>query len=191
MGSPYPASIQDEGGETRVQGFVTFTDPSNQPASVPLAVVTVYLQVVATAASAGGNGVAVQQQVSGVCSPGAVTFGDTTVTATIPLTTYAAGAAVATVGDALVSISENSSDAFDLSCRITVQNETGSEAAALVATHTIPESPNGGTYSFQYTDFNLTAITGTDLTYNSETGAIHTTAGGSFWTVASLSGNYD
>ena len=185
MGNPYPANVTDEGGETRIQGFVNFTDSGNQPgATTPVA--TLALSMAAAAPSGGG---ATRQFAPFLTFPADYSnnqLGDQWVTFTAPIATVAADGQVFTVSSGSLSITSNPDDQYALVITVIVQNETGSQSLELNYEEVIAESAEGGTVTLALADITATAITGTDLSFSTESGIVTTTAGGNFTTFVTV-----
>jgi hypothetical protein len=109
---------------------------------------------------------------------------------TVPATTYTSAAEIVQIGAVTVTLSTPSLvDAYDIQVTVLVMSVDSTEVASVAASGSIARGST--TLTLATTDFTLSALTGSDIAYDSATVKITTTAGGVFGFVAQLAGFWD
>lgn len=186
MGSPvtFPITLNRQDGSEILNGDLTATD--GLPASGTLAA----LCVVQWGAITGPWASLDLGQPSAFAALDPVAQrGGLAVVQSLPSATYAIGAAIFGIEALSVSALPESSDGFDITFTAAITNADGTEAASLSGSVTIPSGTSSG--SLTTAELTLNEIAGVDLTYDSGTGRVSTTAGGVYSAVLSVLFGYD
>lgn len=115
-----------------------------------------------------------------------------TTTLTFPQSEYAPGLTILTTLAAQIMNIDTTVDQFDISLTVLIQSMDGtSNAIGLTGSSAAVAGGAGDSASFDSTGLSLTVGAGTDLVYDSGTGTVTTTAGGTYSMFAVLTGNWD
>lgn len=111
--------------------------------------------------------------------------------ATAPLATYGAAGLVFSYGGVVFTATDTSGDQYDCGVSVLIQSDTGLQSLRLDGSGSIAASPTGGTVTIAQADLTPTAITGSDLAYDTGSGHVTSTAGGNFAVILTVTGNFD
>jgi hypothetical protein len=181
-GAQYPAEFEDTSGGVRLDGFIQFTDDSDQPATS--SGINQYVSVIGPAqlenlpffgagnydgAATGSAGVAATS------APFVIATDSTVLDASDSVANY-------------VATGLPQSGLTDLTVRIYVTDQTGTNIAVWTSAET--GTPSGGDLTLTHTPSgnNWNIVAGVDLTHPGDTTLLHSTAGGVFtaWVTASV-----
>lgn len=109
-------------------------------------------------------------------------------TATFPLFSTAPAGTVITFGSLSIPSIDTTNFDYEISVALEISNLDGSEFMNVNGTVTASSGAPGDTATLATTDLSVTSQTGTDLAYDSATGIVSTTAGGSFGVIAQGAG---
>jgi len=190
MANPYPAVVEDLGKSVRIDGFIDFNDPANQPGGT-----SPYL-IVVKFSSQGGR---IAPSVTDVLVPNTLVGGTSHggdgavgIMTGIP-TVVGAASHVLEGGDFVLTTAgtvPSTSDPLDLELTVYVTDMTGTNTASIDVTTSVASPVTDTAATLDLTAGTWTITAGTDLSDDTG-GALKSTAGGVFVCYATCSVKWD